>query len=175
MSSRRAEDQGLGGRGGAVHGVRATGRQDRIRAGQGGDVAVQPGRVPATDDTIEGMGARPHGLVGTALPVGEVVAALVPGPRPVRDLVAAEPGLREDEVAWWYWAAARSSSWAGRARSRQRRAPDVVGRWSPTGPVSPSAIRVVEGQGVQRQVVRPELQRGVERGRPRRQRPSGMS
>ena len=40
----------------------------------------------------------------------------------------ASPPRPSRSTACWYCAAARSSSWAGRATSRQRRAPAVVGR-----------------------------------------------
>ncbi len=57
------------------------------------EVAVESGGVPATDDAVEGVGARTDRLDRAALPVGQVVPALVAGSRPVRQLVPAEAGL----------------------------------------------------------------------------------
>ena len=94
MSSRRPR----------IRASRRPSRHRRSRAPPGGrtgsarqrrHIAVQPGGIPAADGAIERVGARPDRLVRTAPPVGEVVTALVPGPRPVRDLVAAEPGVRQ--------------------------------------------------------------------------------
>ena len=82
----------------------------------------------------------PDRLVRPALPVGQVVPALVAGLGPVADLVAAEPGLARGGRRRGGTGPRRGPR-PGRARaiSRQRRAPEVVGRWSPSGPVSPSA------------------------------------
>ena len=78
------------------------------------DVAAEMGGVPAARRAVERVGARPDRLVRPALPVGEVVAALVARPRPVADLVAAPAvGRPRRWTAWWYCAAARSSSCSG--------------------------------------------------------------
>ena len=104
--------------------ARAAARAVPAGGASAADVAVEPGRVPAAERAIERVRARADRLVRPALPVGEVVPALVARRGPVADLVAAEPRLRETiGTAWWYCAAARSSSWRGRAPSRQRRAP----------------------------------------------------
>ena len=58
-------------------------------------VTVEPRRVPAPARPVERVRPRADRLVRASLPVGEVVAALVPGPRPVRDLVATEAGRGE--------------------------------------------------------------------------------
>ena len=87
-----AEDDRLGRRGRRVDRLRAARRQARrspIGRGEGREVAVEAGRVPAPGDAVEGVGARTDRLVRPALPVDEVVPALVAGPRPVADLVAA--------------------------------------------------------------------------------------
>ena len=135
----QAEDQGLGGRGSTVHDVRATGRQDRIQAAQGRDVPVQPGRVPASNGTIEGMRPRPDGFVGTTPPVSEVVATLVARPRPVRDLVAAEPGIREDGCRVLVLGRGAVLVLGEPRPVAPATCAGVVGRWSPLGPVRPSA------------------------------------
>ena len=63
------------------------GRRERL------DVSPEMGGVPAPRHAVEGVGARADRLVRPALPVGEVVAALVARPRPVADLVAAPAEL----------------------------------------------------------------------------------
>ena len=64
------------------------------------DVAVEPGGVPAPRRPVERVGPGPDRLVRQPPPVGEVVAALVAGPGPVRDLVAAPAvgGQADDRV-----------------------------------------------------------------------------
>ena len=132
------------------------------------DVSPEMRGVPAAGRTVERMGARPDRLVRPALPVGEVVAALVARPRPVADLVAAPAVGRRDGGRRGGTAPRRDPRPARRSpASRQRRAPRRVGRWSPSGPVRPSAVGVVERQGIQREVVRLEVERGFERVDPR--------
>src|SRR5258708_2975480 len=63
--------------------------------GGGRDVAVEAGGVPAPGAPVEGVGAGTHGLIRRALPIREVVAALMPWPGPVADLVPAPAVLRE--------------------------------------------------------------------------------
>ena len=63
-------------------------------------------------------------------------------------------------------AAARSSSWPGRARSRQRRAPGVRRQVVAVGAGQALGVGVVERQRVERQVVRREVEGGVERRHP---------
>ena len=78
--------------------LETAGRQSRLRPvgrRERGQVAVEPRRVPAPARPVERVRPRPDRLVRASLPVGEVVAALVPRPRPVRDLVATEAGRGE--------------------------------------------------------------------------------
>ena len=130
----------------------AAGRQPA--GGERGDLGVEPGGIPATRPAVERVRARADRLVRQPAPVGQVVPALVAGTRPVRDLVAA-PAVGRKPVGRHasYCAAARSSSCSRRARSRQRRAPGGVGRWSPRGPGQSLCPRIVEGQGVEPEVV----------------------
>ncbi len=93
----QAEDHGLGRRGRRVDRLGAAGRQRRgppARRRERADVAIQPGRIPAPGHAVEGVRAGTDGLVRPALPVGEVVAALVARPCPVADLVAV-PAVRQ--------------------------------------------------------------------------------
>ena len=95
----QAEDDRLGGRRRRFERrFHAPWRQGAARPGsrraERPDVAVEPGGLPAPDRAVEGVRARTDGLDRSALPVGEVVAALVTGPGPVRQLVAAEAGPR---------------------------------------------------------------------------------
>ena len=138
----QAEDHLFRGRGRRIDRLRAAGRQagrSPVGRGEGGEVAVEARRVPAPRDAVEGVGARPDRLVRPTLPVDEVVPALVPGPRPVADLVAV-PAVLGQAVDGVVVLRRGTILVLGRARvARQRRAPAVVGRWSPPGPVSPSA------------------------------------
>ena len=121
-------------------GSASVGPARRQRAGlERREIAVEPGRVPAPGDAVEGVRARAHRLVRPAQPVGEVVPALVAGLRPVADLVAAVAGRaqRDDRVV--VLRGRPILVLPGRTPSRQRRAPFVTGRWSPIGPVRPSA------------------------------------
>ena len=86
------EDDRLGGGGRRIDRLGAAGRQARRAAvgrGQRREVAIEAGRVPAPGHAVEGVRAGTDRLVRPALPVDEVVPALVARPRPVADLVAA--------------------------------------------------------------------------------------
>ena len=110
----------------------------------------------------------PTASYGRRVPVDEVVPALVPGPRPVRDLVAAEPGRTQPLD--------RQPVLLGRAvlvllRGSPSPASDGrparVGRWSPERPGQPLVVRVVQRQGVRGDVVGRQGKGGVQRRRPR--------
>jgi hypothetical protein len=136
-------------------------RAGPFRGQERGDVSLRPAAFQRRR-AVERVSPRTDGLVRAPLPVGQVVAALMPGPRPVRDLVASPARRRPARSdARWYWSAARSSSCSGRAASRQRLAPRAVGRWSPISPGETLGVRVVERQRVEREVVRAEVERGT--------------
>ena len=141
----QAEDERLGGRGVGVERLAVPPGGSRP-VGQRRDVAVQARGVPAPGHAIEGVRAGPDRLVRPALPVGQVVPALVPGPRPVRDLVAAEPGVGQghDGVVVLGRGAVLVLPGADAARASGAR-PCVVGRWSPSGAGQALGIGVVEG------------------------------
>ncbi len=170
-----SEDDGLGRSGGRVearfHAARRQGGGDAVVGRpERPDIAVEAGGVPAPVEAVEGMGARPDGFDRTALPVGEVVPALMPGPGPVRQLVSTEAGLGQ---------AMRRRGGTSR-RPGRRPGPSaparasVAPRRSSAGDRRPArsalGVRVVEDQGIQRQVVRAEAERALEAVGPGRQR-----
>ena len=129
----QAEDDRLRGRGRGIDRLRAARREaghSPIGRGECGEVAVEAGRVPAPRDAVEGVRARPDRLVRPALPVDEVVPALVPGPRPVADLVAA-PAVLGEAVDGVVVLGRGAILVLGRARGR--RASDARRRWSAGG------------------------------------------
>ena len=141
----QAEDDGLGGRRRRVDRLRAAGGQAR-RAAIGwrerAEVALEARRVPASGHAVERVRARPDGLVRPALPVHEVVPALVAGPRPVADLVAVPAGLGQAMSGVVVLAGGAILVLARAARAaRQRRAPggrrQVVAAWRRSAPPHP--------------------------------------
>src|SRR5690349_6450990 len=108
------------------------------------------------------MCARADGLVRTALPIREVVAALVTGQRPVGDLVAAPAVLAQerDRVvvlrrrAILVLVRTRSIPPPAGARRRRQVIPELPGQALGVG--------VVERQRVERQMVGSEVERGVQ-------------
>ena len=129
--------------------------------------------VPAPGRTVERVRARPDGLVRPALPVPEVVAALMAGPCPVADLVAAPAigGKSMDRVVILGCRAVlilrRDREIAPATRAAGGR--QVVA--AHTGQAL--GVRVVESQRVQRQMIRPELEGALERVHPPDQRAVG--
>ena len=117
---------------------------------------------------VECVRAGTHRLVRPARPVGEVVPALVAGSRPVGDLVAAEPGRGEALHRQPVLRGGPIVVLPARPPRPPARAPGVVGRWSPVGPVRPSASGSSRVRAYGESVVRLERQRGVQRGRPDR-------
>ena len=143
----------------------AAGRQSA--GGERGDPGVEPRGVPAARPAVERVRTGADRLVRQAPPVGQVVPALVARTRPVRDLVAAPAcgGKPLDGVLVLRGRTVLVLLRAGAVAPASRAG--GVGRWSPAGPVRPSAARIVEGQRVEREVVRRQCERGVERARPR--------
>src|SRR5438132_14182678 len=70
-----------------LRGARRKYRLRTIGRLQGGEVALEAGRVPAPSGAVEGVRTGSHGFIWLPPPVGQVVAALVAPPRPVTDLV----------------------------------------------------------------------------------------
>ena len=134
-----------------------------VGRGERGEVAVEAGRVPAPRDAVEGVRARPDRLVRPALPVDEVVPALVAGPRPVADLVAA-PAVLGQAVDGVVVLGRGPILVLGRARGRAP-ATRAGGRRQvvAAGPGQPFGVGVVEGQRVEREVVGREGERRLER------------
>ncbi len=134
-----AQDGCLGKRRRPVHLVTVPGRQPTGR--ECPEVARQRSRVPgAPAGAVGGMGTGTEGEVRTAAPVEQVVPALVPGPGQVGDLVAAQPG-RPGQLVGEQLHLRRALLGLPRAGAGS---PTHVhrgdtGRWSPVGPVSPSA------------------------------------
>ena len=129
-------------------------------------VPVQPGRVPAADDAIERVGARPDRLVRSPLPVDEVVPALVAGPAPVRDLVApvargAQPVDRERVLGRGAVVVLVADRRLAPASGAGRRGQVVAQR-----PGDALRIGIVERQRVGRDVVDAERDGRVEGRRP---------
>ena len=143
----------------AAPAVRPSARHERR------EVAVEAGGVPAPGDAVEGVGAGADRLVRPALPVGQVVPALVARAGPVRQLVPRKPASARRASARSYRPRPRSSSWPRRARSRQRRAPGSSAGGRPAAGQA-LGVGVVEGQGVEREVVRPSSSGRLERRRP---------
>ena len=139
-----------------------------------GRVRARPGsrrgapRSSAASTPSKAWAPGPDRLVRPALPVGQVVAALVAGPGPVaRSRSRAKPAAREPVGRRGRTSpAARSSSWPGRGRARasggRRRRRQVVAARAGQA----LGVGVVEGQGVERQVVGLEGERRVERRAP---------
>ena len=109
----------------------------------------------------------PTASYGRRCQYDEVVPALVPGPAPVRDLVAPVARRRPaGRPRARTGSAARSSSWSRTATSRQRRAPDGRGQVVAQRPGDALRIGIVERQRIGRDVVDAESDRRVERRRP---------
>ena len=172
----QGEDDGLG-RGGIADRPRPSRRAGapaahRPRAPAPAGTRPAAPRSSAATTPSNAWAPGPTASYGRALPVGEVVPALVAGPGPVRDLVAAEARRRP--------AARRRARTAPRPGRRPGRGPpprasagrpDVVGRWSPERPGDALGIGVVERQRVGRDVVDAE-RRSPRRASPPRRRPT---
>ena len=149
-------------------------RSPPSRPAGGWPLPRRPGRAPrgsrrggprssAASTPSKACAPGPDRLVRPALPVDEVVPALVAGPRPVADLVAvpAVLGQAMDGVVVLGRGAilvlGRACGRAPATRAGRRR--QVVA----AGPGQPLGVGVVEGQGVERQVVGLEGERRLER------------
>ena len=106
------------------------------------------------------MRARADALERQALPVREVVADLVPGPRPVRDLVAAVAGRGEAVLGERVLLGSAVLVLTG--ASTLAPAPRAAGRREVVAARSALGVRIVERQRVQREVVRLEREGGVD-------------
>ena len=95
------------------------GRLGRAALLDRGDVALGGAQVPPAATVAVAVGGAADAEVLALRPVEEVVAALVAGPGPVRDLVPGEPGRAQPLVGDRYLSAWSSSSgWrAGSAAS----------------------------------------------------------
>ena len=156
---------------------RTTGRPPRSRPAAARDrhhppARARPGTRRAARRSSDGPRRRtrarpgPTASYGRRCPVGEVVPALVPGPRPVGDLVAAEPGraeavhrqpvLRGRTVVVLVLDGRRPPSSGSRLRRQvvTRRARQAFG------------VRIVQREGIRGDVIGLQRQGGVERGGP---------
>ena len=131
------------------------------------DVEIDAGSCPSPIRPVERVRARSQGLVRLPLPVREVVAALVTGLGPIRDLVAAIAGLFEQQRRVVVLAGGPVLVLAG--SDGVAPATCALGGGQVIAHRSGQALGhgVVERQGVERQVVGLELQRAY-RGWPSR-------
>ena len=166
----QAEHRLLGDDGLLVQPLAAARRQARGRAigrPQRGQVAVEPRRVPASlAATVKGVRAGPDGLVRQALPVDQVVPALLAGASEVGQLVPGEAGRGEAVVQPLVHLGGAVGILLGRGGGTP--APRPCARRQVVAKRARQAfgIGVVEGQGVGRHVIR-----GQGEGRPRASRP----
>ena len=139
------QDHGLRHAGGGVEGLAPSlGRGARPHRG---DVALGRADVPPPATGGVAVGGAADGGVVTALPVEEVVAALVAGAGPVRDLVPGEAGGGQAVVGHLVL----------------RGLVVVVGRFPPAGRDRPAERGTrLDGQGVRAHVPRLQRQGGVE-------------
>src|SRR4029079_9731466 len=106
----------------------------------------------------EGVCAGSDRLVGPTLPIGEVVPALMPRPGPVGDLVPTIAGAVQGDGG--VVILLRRAVLVLRRDGLVAPAPGAAGRRQVVAPRAGQALghRVVEGQRVQRQVIRVEIQ-----------------
>ena len=110
-----------------------------FRRHEGSQVAVETGRVPASRHAVERVGTGPDRLVRLAGPVRRVVAPLVPGPRPIADLVAVPAGVGEAVDSVMVLGCGPVLVLDRPCLGPPAARAGLVGRWSPDIPVIPSA------------------------------------